>query len=404
MGSFNETCALSNLEIPYGTPVRLLFLVQNIYRSGSRNESKRGVHFYDQWVCRTPPLKGVYDDYGRAKLEDSPLIQIICDVFSEDVVERPMGFNYYHDPAVFKGRDLNHYLEAAWEGRLLVEGNPKPEVPPNWPTWVKVSDILKASKMPLQYGVDKGYNAQPVRPGIVAVTFRSFEDTTKQLLRAKDILDAHYDSKVVYKWNNSDGCLIVTVKGAFENPAILSDIQSIERDLKIHPELMIGRDTPPQSVLAVMVREDVWQVFCKIPLSVSIFHKKKRDLETIESEFRDIYQKRCSIRTNQSLDDNEKLKKLWPIDEAELYRSWFGGILQTNIPTHLEHAERKLGIDGIDSVIRPCAELCQVQIVMSQLNRPWYIPPLGGQDPEWNLHSKLLGELQKIAKKNKRGK
>lgn len=120
MGSFNETCALSGFSIPYGTPIRHVFLTQNPYLTSDQHETKKGVYHYDYWFVRTPPLKGRYDDYGQAVHDDPEMCRLIADVFSEDVVERPIGPNQYRDPAVRRGENLEHYLEAAWEGRLLV--------------------------------------------------------------------------------------------------------------------------------------------------------------------------------------------------------------------------------------------------------------------------------------------
>ena len=52
-----------------------------------------------------------------------------------------------------------------------------------------------------------------------------------------------------------------------------------------------------------------------------------------------------------------------------------------------------------DELLQASAEAAHVEIVMERLHRPWYIPPLGGQDGEWELHTELLSQIHTISKK-----
>jgi hypothetical protein len=223
MGSFNETCALSNLHITYGVPVKVLFLTQNPYVVSDQHEAQRGVYHYDNWFCRTPPFNGKYDDYGNAKFKESPLTKLIADVFDTDVVERPFGHNRYHAPPVIKGKGINHYLAAAWEGRLLVQDDyhrPKGEVPENVPTWERVHALLKQAKMPLQIESKSGencYNAQPITHGVVCVHYEAYSGAKKKLQKAEAVLKEHYDCKIINKFADRDDyepAMIVVPKGA----------------------------------------------------------------------------------------------------------------------------------------------------------------------------------------------
>lgn len=120
MGSFNEICALSNLIIAPGTPVRVLFLTRNPYVVSDMHEDYRGIYHYDQWFARTPPIKGRYGDYGRCDFEEDSISHLIEECFQKDVVERPFGFNQFHAGDVTKTKDIHHFLNAASQGRLLV--------------------------------------------------------------------------------------------------------------------------------------------------------------------------------------------------------------------------------------------------------------------------------------------
>lgn len=63
MGCWNETCGVSNLDIEYGDPVRLILLEQDY---GAPKEYTRGFCYADDlWRPRLLPVKGKYDGYGR---------------------------------------------------------------------------------------------------------------------------------------------------------------------------------------------------------------------------------------------------------------------------------------------------------------------------------------------------
>lgn len=418
MGSFNETCALSNLNIPYGTPVRLLFLTQNPYISSDGHEAHRGCYHFDNWFVRTPPIKGVYDDYGRAKLNDSKLPQLIADLFSKDVVERPFGFNQYHEPPVRRGEKLDHYIEAAWEGRLLVRDSftkPRSQPPESWPTWERVEAILK-TKFYLQTKEEKGCNVQPVIPGVVCVHFGSFENKTDKLEKVQEFLAEHYDCKIVNKHSENkeampDYCLIVTAKGAFDNPLLIADADKIKHALSFHPER--NEDFKLLSVLAVMVREDVWQAFCNLPFKIHAWQKEmtlrfneqfqSEDVEDLKKVLAEKYNN--SVKSHKMLMEGkskaEALEVFGILGEAS-YRELIHQIpFQTGPVKHLAYAVES-GFEDHEELLQATAELCRVEIIMSRLNRPWYIPPLGGQESHWELHARLLSEFQAIAEKNRK--
>jgi hypothetical protein len=403
MGSFNETCALSNLNISYGTPVRVLFLTQNPYVTSDGHEAQRGCYHYDNWFVRTPPLKGKYDDYGRAALAKSKLPKLIADVFSTDVVERPFGFNQYHEPAVFRGQNLAHYLQAAWEGRLLVHDDyrePKNPLPESWPTWGRVTEILKKAKLPIQKKEDsKAYNVQAVIPGVVCVHFNSYDDATNKLEIAKKFL-ADYDCKVLSKFEDGgEKCLIVATKGAFENPSLLAQVDKILESFTVYPR---ANSQPKNlSVLSVMVREDVWQAFCNIPLTFPSWQsERKSSVDDLKAVLSGKYDN--ALKAQKMLkggDTKGNVLRIFDVLGEAAYREVIHSLpFQTGPGKHLVYASEN-EFEAKDELIQAVAELVRVECIMSALHRPWYIPPLGGQEGGWKLHTQLLSEIHAISKK-----
>ncbi len=66
MGSWNETCGVTNLAIHEDDPVRL-FLIERSQSYGA-NRAASGFCYVDgMWRPRFLPIKGVYDDYGSIR-------------------------------------------------------------------------------------------------------------------------------------------------------------------------------------------------------------------------------------------------------------------------------------------------------------------------------------------------
>jgi hypothetical protein len=398
MGSFNETCALSGLNIPNQTPIRLFFLVQNPYVSCDEHEAQRGCYHHDNWFVRTPPIKGKYDDYGQAAFKEGPITDLISKCFDLDVLERPYGFNQYHASSVTKGNGIRHYLQAAWQGRLLVEdyyslGVNKPL--PGWPTWQEVHSLFSKAALKLQSKTkdgERGYNAQPVIPGVVCVTYQSYSDTSKHLKKAEAVLSEHYDCRFVKKFKDRDDqCLIVTAKGAFDNLALLMDEGSIRSALTVHPQINRSRYRA-LSVLAVMVREDVWRAYCNVAISK-------------------VYVSRGRPTTVKGILEvlTKKYNELKSADPSEAMGLIFGGmafdnILQrlpseTMLPKHLMMALEDKEFKAKAELLRSCAEMARVEYIMAVLHQAWSIPCLGGQDPNWALQTRLRSDILAISQK-----
>ena len=79
MGSWDNSCNISNLPITSGTPVRVLFLGKKIGAMdpltpnalGASYNACEGCDSTDFWYPRTVPLQAVYYDYGQVdKIEE----------------------------------------------------------------------------------------------------------------------------------------------------------------------------------------------------------------------------------------------------------------------------------------------------------------------------------------------
>lgn len=420
MGSFNETCALSNLNIGCGDKVKLLFLTENPY------DKNRGCYHYDHWFVRTPPISGTYDDYGRCKFKPGPVSKLITQMFDKDAVERPYGHNPYHDPPVVRGRGLPAYLNAAWEGRLKVQDEytvqPK-EAPEHWPTWQRVHAIFKKAKLPLQMdgkdtdgtGGKAGYNAQPVAGGVVCVTWNAYEGEEKKLREAEKLLKETYDCLLTYRIpsHKSDPHLMVAPKGAMYagshelasgDPRLIFDKDAAKRLLTEGG----GYDRPSYrelKVLAVMVRQDVWDAYSGQTIEGSRWSKEPP--VTVETHY-DKLQKCWDKQIKHAKDWEEALAKLKDGDkdathglslssmlrESDMKQILFELPFQCMPGTHIGAAIEDPEFKGREELLRGVAELAQIEHVMEHLHQPWYIPPLGGQEGHWELRTAIL---QKVA-------
>ena len=86
MGSWYETCAISNLPIVDGDELYWLMLTKNPYTEFSRN----GCYHYDFFFPRSIPILGTYADYGEveeAKGEEL-FVQAVLDQFKVDLIPR----------------------------------------------------------------------------------------------------------------------------------------------------------------------------------------------------------------------------------------------------------------------------------------------------------------------------
>lgn len=434
MGSFNETCALSGLAIKPGDPVKIMFLTRNPYAGRSDQKyAHRGCYHNDHWFLRTPPISGVYNDYGGAQFEESCLTRLIEDLFSKDVAEQPFGFNRYHAHPTPKKPTIHELLKLAWQGRILVKddgssssvykslkqqqqklGLPeeKKENYSHFPTWKKVLKLLKKAKLPTMSDQDKkGFNAQKVRNGVVVVNFNDYSENQSNLEKAAEVLGKKYDCRLVFKeycrgseLQKSDPCLMVVAKGGFDDSSILlgPTLDNLKKQINKHPEhynmAKLGRKLP---VLAVMVRQDVWDIYCNVKYvhwhkdhdySVDGISKKMEQfLQIPKQEYVDLGERPDLIKS---------LRKLKFYQLKELFVTI---PFQTSLGEHVERAcellsEGKITEEDFKNLLLNCAEAIRVEYILGHSFQAWQIPIISGQESQFELKLAINKGVNQIIK------
>lgn len=122
MGSWNGTCALTNLPIMSGEKVYVLLL-----QEGKHYDKYVGNHCYPNTYYQPLPLyfEGEYNDYGAVENCHGEFLDDILDLVKEKLIEFDEGDNQYHDIPVKKGNfNIDLLFEADHESRLFVEPSP----------------------------------------------------------------------------------------------------------------------------------------------------------------------------------------------------------------------------------------------------------------------------------------
>lgn len=115
MGSWNHTCAISNLHIHAGQDVAVFLLVKNV-----REDS----FCYSNALYRVMPMPfyGKYDDYGGVEECHGLGIPIILDALKSRLYKFGQGPNEYHDCEVTpETLTIEKVFEADHEGRLGID-------------------------------------------------------------------------------------------------------------------------------------------------------------------------------------------------------------------------------------------------------------------------------------------
>lgn len=113
MGSWNSTCAVSNLHIKAGQEVAVFMLLQN---PGKPHDMCDNDSLYT--FCPVP-FYGKNDSYGAVEDCHGMGLEVVINAMKENLYEMEVGENQYHDIAVKKkGFDVEKMFEADHEGRL----------------------------------------------------------------------------------------------------------------------------------------------------------------------------------------------------------------------------------------------------------------------------------------------
>lgn len=416
MGSFNETCALSGLNIEPGTPVKLVFLTESPYR-----RSGRGCYINDHYGLRTPPIDGTYDDYGRCAFdENQPVVKLVVDKFREELVEQPFGFNQYHDPPTPTEPTIHQLFESAWEARLLVRdnlGTPDDNEPENIPTWRRVRDKLIAKKKKIQLGEsDKAYNVQPVRHGIVCVHYNSYDDNKKKMETVDKFLSKEYDTKLVReREDGGDWVLLVMPKGSIEDPSMLmeKETNSLHWDMNNYPGRH-GFRYKPQQVFAVMIRQDVWDLYVNDKFEISW-----RQVDYTLQGFIDRLEKHRSEHTPKVDFTEEELNAMTPEEAVEASKKmlkWMRISMELELRDVFQESTgiTSLGkhfsamLDGgyteeeQQEFVRIFAEAAKIEFTKMGMSNTWFVPITSGQETPWETFETIHSGIAAIAAEEQR--
>jgi hypothetical protein len=115
MGSWNGTCAVSNLHIKSGTPVVVFMLLEN-------KEKKSFCYSNALYDISPIPFYGEYDDYGAVENCHGFGLNLTVEALKSQLYEFGQGGNEYHDIEVNRGNfDVEKMFEADHEDRLGIE-------------------------------------------------------------------------------------------------------------------------------------------------------------------------------------------------------------------------------------------------------------------------------------------
>lgn len=121
MGSWNETCGLSNLPICPGEKVIFLLLTQNPY---SDHVGRSGCYHGDFFFPRSIPLTGTYDDYGKVAIDEGQdaIIDLIKQGFAVDLIPQEAE-KYRHGPMNMDTWTIDSLQDWLHEGKVRIDKN-----------------------------------------------------------------------------------------------------------------------------------------------------------------------------------------------------------------------------------------------------------------------------------------
>jgi len=357
MGHYAYTCAVSNLPIQGGDPVRFLLLVSN----GARD-----------WYPRTFPLRAVYSSYGSVvEVEEGHAQDLWLEGFQADLVSRGWGDNSIHEIAINKNLTFEHLLVALRKERILVRPPSYPsrrvwKVPKEVPTLRKVQARLAKAGLPLFQSYvgaklfwSKGFLVDRKGYGTIRVRWKG-DNLVVALKKAQKVLKKDFAT------------VIRAGTGNYPYPA----------DLFVHtkpggcPERPKSSSKKPLPVLQAMIREDVWQALLKL--------RAGEGKLTSLQDFRDHIFKGYKKAQSEGLEPNlylpEALTSQWKL------------FLAKKVPFH-----------KAKSFLSYVAEMAHVYWALTWIRYSWYpSSSQGPQDPQakaWENHAVFHAALTRICQK-----
>lgn len=204
MGSFDATCAVSNIGITCGDRiVALLIAAPEFTDSGESN-----------WEVISPPLPGSYDDYGNIRLDEDPP-EFVMAWLRKHLAKVDAGQNSVHEPHFDPAElDWNLLETTAHQGRLCLKT--RDEYTENL---VKTfSDPLREAVRAAGFNPDgrfgkDGVHVFPVHEGAnLHVIELPFENNVEAAAKLQAALSGEYATMFAAAPGSYNGALIVAPK------------------------------------------------------------------------------------------------------------------------------------------------------------------------------------------------
>lgn len=209
MGSFDATCAVSNLGITCGDPIFALLIASAQYADEGEGN----------WEIISPLLPGTYDDYGNIALDEEPP-DFLMDWLKENLMPLDAGSNSVHEPRFDPATvTWDEVMDLSHHARLFL----KPD------TWYEDSCAEHHTPPLLKLLQDAGYNTEqrfstpngihvfPVLPGgNLHIIELPFEDREQHAEKIRDLLSEHYSVMIAAAPSSYGEGIIVAPKPAKE--------------------------------------------------------------------------------------------------------------------------------------------------------------------------------------------
>lgn len=415
MGSFSYTCCVSDLPIEYGDKVRFFTLVENPYHHG-KEEAAMCCYVYDKWAPRTFPLRAVYNDYGSVeKVQEGPQRDIWFEGLRTDLVSRGTGANTCHDVPTRKDMDLQTFLDAILEGRILVHdqdridslkrarkmekkmeeftGKPsKPKLPDGIPTMKRVrAEIQRAGLTNSDGNFRSGLMVSLMHRGFVRVRCDEFDTkkNLKALREAQKVLGRKYAT------------VIMAGRGSYT--ADRAELLVVPKPLPKGTYVRLGPREKVRhlSLAQAMIREDVWQEM------VNWEFKSWSGTYRLSSFLADAHKAwdESVVSYKKDPDFFHKYGALGSPDLAPYTKDQLPFVV--GLGTHFKlMVEKNPTKEEVEDFLQTAAEFTLVSCHFMGLRRMWH-PSFGAgpQFGEWDLHaqhySKMHGIAQKIYEKQR---
>lgn len=389
MGSFDYTCAVSNLPIHAGDKVRCLLLTENPYED---NKGCLASNIHDWWFHRTFPIRAAYNDYGSVEnVEEGLARDIWTETLPIDLVARGWGDNTCHDVPTSPDMTFEELLAAVQKGRVRVRQDvgdtiTRVKTPKGIPTMKRVTARLVQAGLPLFGGCGtEGFLVDNQGYGTVRVRWHG------------EGLNWHKDAESLKAAEKALSRYATVLRAGTGNYAASADLfVHVKPGTKdFHWSRKDKKRT--LSVSQMMIREDVWQALLGLSIQGRYDSEKTLAIDDFRKAARKLYEKSLSYVAERKA-RSEELLALLKNDVTWMVASDITPFT-VGLATHWSTIVKKgLPIEQVESFLDSVAEMAYVYRVLMQVRFIW-VPSSsrGSQYGEFDKHAAFLRALVGIA-------